>query len=428
MTIKNNQTLKLYTLLSTQVVSLIGSRMTAFALGIWLYQMTGKTMDLLLIPFFNEMPSLLFGHLLGVAVDRYHRKWLIILADLGQAVGSLLLVLSILSGHFELWHLYGIVVLQGLFAALQTPAIDAVLVNYTTDSNRSKMNAVKELGFPLAGGLSPALGGLLFVSFGISGVILVDLLSFVLGSIVILMIKIPRQSVQVDSEQPHARWSSEAKAGFAYLKSEGRLLWLILYVACVNFMLNGPLELLLPYLLEVTGNQLITSALMTVMSLATAICALYFSVMRLPQKRISLLIAALCLTGLALVSIGIVRSPFWLLLLISLAMAPLPIINIVFKTILQDSVPEQFQGRVFSMAYQVGYGIAPLSFLLIGPLVDHFMEPMMQQQRVGWLSSIFGSSAGSGMGLTLSLTGFAIIAISLLFYQNKQLARLDKRT
>lgn len=425
MTHINQITFKLYTLLTTQAISLIGSRMTAFALGLWLYQRTGRTMDLLLIPFFNELPNLLLGHLLGVAVDRYSRKWLIVLADLGQALGSLLLVYSIASGHFALWHLYLVVTLQGAFATLQTPAVDSVLTGFTHEANRSRVNAVKELTFPLAGGLAPALGGLLFISFGIEGVLMADLVSFLIGSGVILKIGISEQRRSLEQETATISWSTEAKAGFAFLQSKSSLIGLMVYVAFVNFLLNGPLELLLPYLLEVTKNPLMTTGLMTIMSLSTALSALYFSVMRLPKRPLLMLCVLLSLTGIALMLIGLARSPWMLLALIALAMAPLPVINIVFKTLLQNHVPEAFQGRVFAIAYQFAYGIAPLSFLMVGPLVDQGLEPFMQDTSVPWLVRLFGNTAGSGMGLTLSLTGLLMVVVSLMFARSKSRQLLD---
>ncbi len=63
-----------YKLLLTQSISLIGTRMTFIALGMWLYQTRGQTMDLLLIPVFNELPSLLFGQVIGTFVDRLKKE------------------------------------------------------------------------------------------------------------------------------------------------------------------------------------------------------------------------------------------------------------------------------------------------------------------------------------------------------------------
>jgi MFS family permease len=100
--------LTFYTLLVTQSLSLIGSRMTAVAIGIWIFNETGQTAPLLLTSFFTELPGMLGGSLAGVLVDRWNRKLVLILADAGQGIGSLLLLVSFQSGAFQLWHLYAV--------------------------------------------------------------------------------------------------------------------------------------------------------------------------------------------------------------------------------------------------------------------------------------------------------------------------------
>ena len=110
-----------YILVLTQTLSLIGSRMTSTAIGIRVSVDTGQAAPLLLVAFFNELPPMLFGSAAGVLVDRWNRRWVMMLADAGQAVGSLLLLASFLSGSFQLWHLYVIVLLQGTFAMFQSP-------------------------------------------------------------------------------------------------------------------------------------------------------------------------------------------------------------------------------------------------------------------------------------------------------------------
>ncbi|MDP5273713.1 MFS transporter [Chengkuizengella axinellae] len=161
-------------LLFTQGISLIGSRMTAIAIGIWLYETTGKATYLLLVPFFTEMPMLMAGYLGGIIIDRWGRKKILILGDFGQAVGSILLLLSILSGHFQPWMLYSVAFMQGVFTMIQEPAIDATFPLLVPERELDKVNGVKEMLFPFAGIVSPILTGILYSMFGITGVILID--------------------------------------------------------------------------------------------------------------------------------------------------------------------------------------------------------------------------------------------------------------
>jgi MFS family permease len=166
----------------TQVLSLIGSRMTSIGVGLWLFQRTGVTTPLLLAAFFAELPGMLGGSLAGVLVDRWERRQVLILADAGQAVGTILLLASVLSGQFQLWRLYLIVLFQGTFVILQQPAKNAATTMLVSETHRERANAIQQMAFPLAGVVAPVLTGLVYTWVGLNRVILVGLATFNLSS------------------------------------------------------------------------------------------------------------------------------------------------------------------------------------------------------------------------------------------------------
>ncbi|HEX2906188.1 MAG TPA: MFS transporter, partial [Phototrophicaceae bacterium] len=167
-----------YILVVTQGLSLIGSRMSSIAIGIRVFAETGDAAPLLLTAFFNELPAMLFNSAAGVLVDRWDRRRVLILADAGQAVGSLLLVLSFLSGAFQVWHLYAVALLSGTFAMFQEPAKSATMTLLIPDTGRDRANAIQSMLFPLAGVVAPALTGLLYGLVGIAGIMLIDMVTF----------------------------------------------------------------------------------------------------------------------------------------------------------------------------------------------------------------------------------------------------------
>jgi MFS family permease len=78
-----------YRIVLTQTLSLLGSRMSAVALGIYVFTTTGQVTPLLLVSFFAELPGMLGSSLAGVMVDRWDRRRVMMLADAGQAAASL---------------------------------------------------------------------------------------------------------------------------------------------------------------------------------------------------------------------------------------------------------------------------------------------------------------------------------------------------
>lgn len=403
-----------YALLFTQGISLIGSRMTGIAIGIWLFQTTGKTTYLLLVPFFNEIPTLFIGNIGGVFIDRWQKKTSLVIGDAGQAIGSLLLLISIALKFFSPWILYSIVVFQGIFSMLQGAAADSTITLIVTESNRERINAIKEMLFPASGVIAPMIVALIYPLLGIEGVIGIDLITFLIAIVVLVKLKIPSLKRNDAVQQPINSWQSDLKMGYRFLKHHKLLFGLILYFSFINFMLNGPLELVIPYVLQITGNETVVSVMLSMMSIGTFCGAMLIAIWGRRYSKIYIILGAMFINAIMLIAFGMMRTPLTLGITLFLLMMPLPIVNALFKSILQVKVPAKLQGRVFSISYQIAYGSAPLSFLLVGPLVDNILEPKMKIGGWPWLADIFGHIEGAGMGLALSCTGIIIAAVTMV--------------
>ncbi|GKT35435.1 MFS transporter, partial [Aduncisulcus paluster] len=114
------------------------------------------------------------------------------------------------------------------------------------------------------------------------------------------------------------------------------------------------------------------------MSVSTALTSVILSVVSTPKRKLNLAFAGVLVSSIGLILFGMARNVALLSISLFMVMMPLPALNVVFKTILQEKTPEDLQGRVFSSAYQLAYGIAPLSFLAVGGLVDKHVEPYVQ--------------------------------------------------
>ena len=211
-----------YVLLATQAVSLVGSRMTAIAVGIWVFTQTQTATPLLMASFFAELPGMLASSLVGVLVDRWNRRWIIALADAGQAVGTLVLLWSFYSGQFQVWHLYLVSLVQGLFSMLQRPAQHAVVTMLVPEDQRERANAIREMLFPLAGVIAPVMAGLLYVWGGVTGVILVDLVTFLIAVLAISATHIPQPPISPEGQLGRGSILSEFAGAWRFLTKIGR--------------------------------------------------------------------------------------------------------------------------------------------------------------------------------------------------------------
>jgi hypothetical protein len=416
-----------YTLAITQTLSLVGSRMSSIAVSIWVFAQTGSAAPLLLVSFFNEVPAMIGGSLAGVLADRWDRRHVMILADVGQALGTLALLVSIASGTFALWQLYAVALAQGIFAMFQQPAADAAVTMLVPPRHLDRANGIRQMAFPLAGVIAPALTGMLYAVVGLGGVIAIDLATFLVSVGVLAAIRIPRPAQTDAGALAQGGFWRELRGGFAFLLTRRPLLLLIGYLTLVNFLLNGPLDLSLPYLITVTGSEQTAGLILGAMSagaLAGAAAITAWGGTR-ARARVRLLLVGMAFTGVLFLVYGTVRAPLLLALALFALMIPLPVSNALFVSILQTKTPPDMQGRVFSIAFQVAFLVTPLSFVIVGPLVDNVLEPAVGTPGWDAVAPLVGSAPGAGMGLVLVATGVLILALTALAWALPGLRRLE---
>jgi MFS transporter, DHA3 family, macrolide efflux protein len=416
-----------YALIVTQTLSLIGSRMTSIGVGIWVFTETGKTAPLLLTSFFNELPGMLAGSLAGVLVDRWDRRWVMILSDAGQAIGSLLLMLSFLSGRFEVWHLYAVAFLQGIFATFQSPAERAATTMLVPEEGRERANAIKETSFPLAGVIAPVLTGLFYAGIGIAGIILVDLLTFLVAVIFLLFIHIPHPAPSEAGLESLGGFWREAFGALRFVAVRRALFVFMLFTAFINFMLNGPLDLTLPYLILLTHNEKIAGSIIGVTSLGAFAGASLIAVWGGTRPRMKTIVAALILAGIMFILFGVLRTPIPIGVVLFLLFINLPIGQTMYISILQVKSPPDMQGRIFALNDQLGFIGSTASFALTGYLVDHVINPSVGTKAWEWIQPLVGKDAGAGIGLVEVVTGVVILMATLLVFSSAPIRELESR-
>ena len=401
-----------YTLIITQMLSLIGSRTTAIAIGIWIFAETGNASPLLIVAFFAELPQVVGGIFAGWIADKFSRKYVIIISDVGQAIGTVILLLIINTDNFALWHLYLITLFQGFFAIMQEPATGAIVSVLVPENHRDRANGLREIGFNLAGIVAPALAGMLFAIAGLISVMIVDLITFVIAVGVVSLLTIPTPEQSEEGLEASQNWRTEMMGGLTFLWRRPALFWMVIYLAFVFFLINGPLTLHIPYLSTMTSSESLIGILLSVVSLGAFAGALTVTVIQNIEHRMRWILWSYMLHGIMFILYGITHNLWFVSVIIFLLMYPLPLAGALFNTILQTKTPADMQGRVFAITGQIFTLTTPLSFLLTAYLVDEILEPAITLQSWQIVAPFVGDETGSGMGLLLVIIGIIIIAVT----------------
>jgi len=333
-----------------QILSLIGSVMTWFAFTIWAWDVTGKVSALATISFFAFLPTVLFSPVAGVLVDRWNRKLVMLLSDLSTAIGTLAVFLIYTFGDLQIWHIYVVSILSGFFSAFQYPAYSAAVTTMLPKEDYARAEGMLGSARALSGILAPIFAAALLGRLGLSGIMLIDLATFLIAFGTLLIVYIPQpEQTEIGLKSKGSLWQ-ETLFGFRYINSKQGLRGLTILFMITGVFLAIGATLMAPLVLSGTGNN--ESALATVQSMGAVggiVGGVILSIWGGPKRRIHAILiggAGACILGIAWLGLG-ESILLWAIGSFFFAFFE-PFVEGGNIAIWQTKVPADVQGRVFS--------------------------------------------------------------------------------
>jgi MFS transporter, DHA3 family, macrolide efflux protein len=414
-----------------QLVSLLGSGLTQFALTIWIFRETGQATQLALLGVFFMVPLLFMSPVVGVMIDRYDRKLMMMLSDLAAGVTTIVILLLYVAGNLEIWHLYVNAAINGLFQGFQWPAYSAALALMVPKKEYVRVSSMLEIVGPASGIVAPILGGSIIGlgdTAGFDGLVLImliDIVTFVAAIGALLLIHIPRPERTEARGTGAGAFFQEAIYGFRYILDRPPLLALQGVFLLGNlFYTMAAGTLLAPMILARTGsNALIFGSMETIGAVGMVIGGVAIGAWGGFKRRIHGVLLGWALSFVGIFITGLGRpEPAWMLgvwsagILISALVVSL--INGSNQAIWMAKVAPEVQGRVFTTRRLIAWIANPLARLIVGPLADHVMEPAMGEggALVGVFGGLVGTGAGAGMSLLFVFSALAGLAVILGAY------------
>ena len=238
-----------FTLLWTgQLISTTGSALTSLASSILIYRLTGSALSVGLMLIVTAVPTLVFGLIAGVIVDRYDRKKILIASDLLRA--ALVFLIPFLISHNIIW-LYIIVLLSSSVGQFFDPAHESVIPEVASEQELSSADALLGISSFGSTAIGFAASGLIASRYPIQWAFYLDALSFVFSAACILLIKI--RPLENQEESSVAAIFHNLSTGMHYLFDTPILRSLIgvRVPVLVAFGLNN--VLLVPFALKALG-------------------------------------------------------------------------------------------------------------------------------------------------------------------------------
>ncbi len=403
-----------------QMLSVLATQMSAFALSIWVFQETGSATALGLMQVFFITPFLLISPLAGVWVDRHNRKLMMMVSDLGAGLATVAVLVLQAFGVLEVWHLYTAAVFQGLGNAFQWPAYSAAISTMVSKEQYGRANGMMSLIEMGPGVFAPLLAGALLPLIGLTGILSLDVITFVFAIIVLMFVHIPQPARTEEGAQSQGGGIlKEAAFGFRYIFERSGLLGLQLVFFFGNLCFGIAFASVAPMVLLRTGND--SASLGFVLS-AGAIGGVVGGVLMSAwggfKRQVHGVLAGWILSSVFFAFVGVgTWIPLWVGAL-ALCSVFGPVVNSSNQAIWQAKVAPDLQGRVFSARRLIAWITNPISPLIAGLAGDYWLEPVMRSSNA--FSSLFGSIAppgpGAGMALLIFFGGLGGILAGLAGY------------
>ena len=410
-----------------QLISLIGSGLTSFALGVWVYQRTGSVTQFSLILLSAMLPSILISPVAGALVDRWNRRWCMILSDSGAGITTVAIALLLTTGSLEIWHIYLAVSLSSICKAFQLPAYTASTSSLVPKEFLPRASGIVKSAEACAQLISPLLAGILLATIQLQGIILIDFATFLFAITTLLVVRFPNVKTITISELEKSSLWREALEGWTYITVRPGLLMLLILFALDNFV-TGLVEVLLTPLVLSFASVTVLGTIQSIGGAGMLLGSLAMSIWGGPRLLIRGIFAFDLLAHLCILAFGLRTSTELFALANFILFFSLPLINGWSNAILLRKVAPDIQGRVFATINMICWSCIPAAYVVAGPLAERIFEPLMATNGLlaGSIGQIIGVGSGRGIGLLFITMEIIAILVTVVVYRYPRLRFMER--
>ncbi len=415
------------TIWSGQLVSLLGSGLSGFALGLWVLRTTGSVTEFALIAVCTLAPRILLSPLTGALADRWDRRWTMLGSEIAAACLTLYMAVAMVFGHLGVFQIYAAMSLISIASAFQWPAYAASITLLVPKEQYGQASGMVQIAQGLAQTLAPVMAAALMTSkMGIVGVLFLDLCSYLFAAATLIAIRIPSVPPDLSIAEERRPLLQDVAYGWHYLTARPGLVGLLVMVSACNFLLGTIMILVNPLVLSFSSTQVL-GTVMTTAGIGMFVGSAYMSVSGGPRRRVRGMVGFLVLGGAALLAAGLPPSPVLIASGAFLFLLSVPVASGCMQAILQSKVHPAVQGRVFAFTGMAVSAAMPIAYLVSGPLADRFFEPWFAVggPLAGSLGQWIGVGPGRGIAAAFVACGLLLIAISIAGYMHPRVRGLE---
>ena len=347
-----------------QLVSAFGDIAYSLALGFWIYAKTGSTAMMGTLMAVSMLPRLIISPFAGVWVDRADRKQIIVWMDFIRGIVVVLVAIAAITDLIQIWMVFAAGIILGICAAFFNPAVSSVIPDVVPSSKVMKANSAFSMIYSGSNILGNPIGGVVYQLLGAPIMFLFNGVSYIFSAATEVFIKVPK----IKKEAVQLHFFEDMLLGFKFMWRFKGLRNLLMIAAVLNFFANTALVLMMPFF-QMTkelgpGKYGFAIAMLTGGSFVGMLIT--SSVNIKPKHRYIVFILTGLVSSVFFTLFPLSNNLFIISTFLFVAGLLNAILNVLFQTTMQLTVPQDMRGKVFSLMGTLLMGLTPIGMALGG--------------------------------------------------------------
>jgi MFS family permease len=394
------------------LISNTGDWLLIIGLPVYVYLLTGSALATSITLITAYVPNLLFGSLAGVFIDRWDRRWTMIISNLLLAVG--LLPMLAVHSRDTLWIVYVVAFFESCCDQFVSPAESALIPNLVSEERLVSANALKSIGMNSSRLVGGALGGILLAVLGLRSVIIIDAISFLFVASTILLIRMPAklqsapqlpanhvtdndqqpENIGGENENSVRHFASEWLEGLKLIGRQ-RALTILLIMFMLQSLGQGVFGVLLVVFVKqvLHGGSVDYGLILSIQAVGSLIGGVFIGTSGnrfAPARMLGVCMFLFGCIDLLIIDVPIFFPSILLVMALFIAVGIPGTAGIVsFQSLLQFLVEDKLRGRFFGVAISIGALMTLLGMILAGALGDR-LGPVLMLNIQGGMYALSG--------------------------------------
>lgn len=356
----------------SQTVSLLGSMLVMYAIMWYITLETQSGLMMTIMVMCSFIPSLLISPFAGVWADRLNRKMLMITADIGIALVTLLIALLFLLGIREIWILFVVTVVRSFGQSVHQPAVSAVYPQIVPETHLVKVQGIAQGIQSSSMILMPLLAGVLLAYFELELILFIDVITATIAvAILVFYVKLPKHKAEL--EHKSIDYFEDIKRGIHYAFTHKLIFNILMFSFLFMIMVAAPSFLTYLQVARVFGAEAWRlSALEAIFGTGMLLGSIVITACGGFKNRLVTFFLSYIAIGMGTVGLGLPFNFIFYIGLWGVVGFFISLSSPLMVGLIQEKVDPNYIGRVFSVFGLINTISLPLGMLIFGPLSDVF--------------------------------------------------------